>query len=822
MAKPARVAEVRSEHLLTELLTAQGWDIRRPPVGELLRQQEYKDHSHLLDAFRGRSKKGGGGDALPEAVLVERSTLQPIAIIEVKATIEDLDIAIREVTEEYGRACIDAGYSPLAIAIAGTSEDSFAVRVFKWNGRKWQEATYEGNPINWIPNRADADNLRASSTSSELRPTIPPVEVLAARAEEINRLLRESRIKDEFRPAVVAAIMLALWRSKGSIRKDPEYILEDINAECKKAFWQAKKADLSGSLRIDDANDLLKIKARRIVSILERLNITVLTAEHDYLGQLYETFFRYTGGNTIGQFFTPRHVTAFMADLCEIGPSDVVLDPACGTGGFLISAMNRMQRCGRLSRSQVVKLVGHQLVGFDSEPQTAALCVTNMILRGDGSTGVKKDDCFSSRDFPSDQATVVLMNPPFPHKATDRPSTDFIDRGLVGLKRRGLLGTIVPYSLLVNTGNWHRGCLAKNTLLGVFTLPPDLFNPYARFDTAILVLQKGIPHSSKAVFFGRVGNDGFKLKKNNRVSRDGSQLPDLLKAFTARTAIPGLSAVAEVSETSREWSPEAYIQSVALSDRDFVNGFEESVRLQAAFYVQFGYRLLGGENDRRLRSIPSTRVFAGVSLIDLGNLDVGEMLVQDYFNVQLGGKDEIEDLDEGDTPLVSTSEFANGVTAWKQPKMIFNAPVITSATDGSVCSSFVQEMPFYAFYKVAVLSPKNRVPVDALYFVAYLLKRERWRYVYARKFGKARILQTKLLVPFRKGKPDFDMMAELTRKTVAFPIIAAFREVAEASHAHADMIDAGKAKERIGEIQKHPERLVSGAELKAKLDKLLS
>ena len=120
------------------------------------------------------------------------------------------------------------------------------------------------------------------------------------------------------------------------------------------------------------------------------------------------------------------------------------------------------------------------------------------------------------------------------------------------------------------------------------------------------------------------------------------------------------------------------------------------------------------------------------------------------------------------------------------------------------------------------MSPKNRVPVDALYFVAYLLKRERWRYVYARKFGKARILQTKLLVPFRKGKPDFDMMAELTRKTVAFPIIAAFREVAEASHAHADMIDAGKAKERIGEIQKHPERLVSGAELKAKLDKLLS
>jgi type I restriction enzyme M protein len=261
-------------------------------------------------------------------------------VIEVKASTIDLDIAIREVTNDCGRACVDAGYIPLAIAVAGTSEDDFAVRVFKWNGRRWYEATYEGNPIGWIPNKADAERLRVPSASPELRPSIPPPEVLAARADEINRLLRESDIKDEFRPAVVGAIMLAIWQSKGNIRKEPKYILSDINAACSAAFWHAQKPDLSKSLRVDEANATLAIKARRIVSILERLNVTVLTAEHDYLGQLYETFFQYTGGNTIGQYFTPRHITALTARLCEVGRRDIGLDPACGTGGFLIAARN--------------------------------------------------------------------------------------------------------------------------------------------------------------------------------------------------------------------------------------------------------------------------------------------------------------------------------------------------------------------------------------------------------------------------------------------------------------------------------------------------
>ncbi len=89
-----RVSEVRTEVLLTELLKAQGWDCRRPPNGEMLRQHEYKDHSHLRDVFLHRSKVTMIGHGLPEAVVVDRQSMQPLLVIEAKASLLDLDKAV--------------------------------------------------------------------------------------------------------------------------------------------------------------------------------------------------------------------------------------------------------------------------------------------------------------------------------------------------------------------------------------------------------------------------------------------------------------------------------------------------------------------------------------------------------------------------------------------------------------------------------------------------------------------------------------------------------------------------------------------------------
>ena len=338
MTTRPRKSEGRAERLLEDLLESQGWDLRKPPRGDRYYKQEYKDDPSLASALSTASKSGSGA-GIPEAILVDEG--QPLIVIEAKASATAIDEALKE-AKDYGDAIRSEGHCPLAIGLAGTEDDNFRLRVSKLKGDVWVPITYDGHPINWAPSKEDARRLVIPDSSEEIHPAPPPEHVLATRANEINRLLREADIKDEYRPTHVAAVMLALWHSKGQIRRDPRYILRDVNSECRDALAVATNPNLANSLRVDEANAKLRRNAVRIARILELLNVTVLTAEHDYLGQLYETFFRYTGGNTIGQYFTPRHITRMMIDVCEASSNDVVMDVACGTGGFFVAYMDRL------------------------------------------------------------------------------------------------------------------------------------------------------------------------------------------------------------------------------------------------------------------------------------------------------------------------------------------------------------------------------------------------------------------------------------------------------------------------------------------------
>ena len=770
-------SEQRARVVTRELLHFRGWDTNTiPKGGQLLEESEYKSYKTLEDIFKGKSKSGKG-DGKPDFLLVNNpSGLRPILVIETKASIKQTQQAIDEATF-YGDACIDKGHDVVAVGIAGDDKEICGVTVKRKVSGKWQCLTLNGIPIDWIPSPDLTKVILADKKRLEVEPERPSELILTQQANRLNEIFRECKIKDEYRPIYAATFMLALWQ--GDVSTDESVVLTQINANSEQALKNAKKPLLAKSLRVDDQNTELASRAWEIIDILKKLNIRSFLQEHDYLGQLYETFFRYTAGNTIGQYFTPRHIIAFMVRILEVQPDDIIFDPACGTGGFLVGALHQMIRNTHLTYEEAVDKVRHNLYGIESEPATAALCVTNMILRGDGKSGVIKDNCFTNKSYPEKEVDFVLMNPPFPHKKTDTPATDFIDRGLSVLRKRGVLAAVVPYSLLVRLKDWHKKIITNNSILFIATLPPDLFNPYASYNTAVLVIEKGIPQKNKKSFVCRISNDGFKLKKNARVPQDGGQLEELLHAYNSKFEVPELTALAEISETSKEWSPEAYIKNAPHEDEEFLLGLENHIRKHASFYMLYGHRVINDKELNKTGKNIASSVFSTSSDIDLSSVTYGELVIEDYFDVELGGKDEIEDLDEGDTPIVSTSEFNNGVTTFKSPNMVYSPPVITVATDGSTCSSFVQEFSFYAFYKVAILKPKEgkKIPVDAMYYISYLLFREKWRYVYARKFGKARINSTELIVPYgNNGSPDFDLMSDIVNKCRAFSAIQLFRK----------------------------------------------
>lgn len=798
-----RLAEIRSEHLLTDMLVAQGWDPRKPPAGDLLRQQEYRDYPALADAFRGRGKSGKGGDALPEGVIVDTATHQPLIVIEAKPLASDLPQADKEAIH-YGQACVESGFAPLVVALAGTDEDNFKLHVHKWTGERWVIVTYEGSPISWIPNRTDVERLLPLTAPSELRPTVPPPDVLAARADEINRLLRESGIKDEFRPGVVGAIMLALWQSKGDLRKSPDHILHDINAACKTAFWKKHKGSLQESLQVPEANEALAVKARRIVTILERLNVHVLTAEHDYLGQLYETFFRYTGGNTIGQYFTPRHVANFMADLTEVGPEDVVVDIACGTGGFLVAAMNRVLVRKNLSRAQVVKLVRDKLIGIEQEPMTAALCVANMILRGDGSTGIHNKDAFAWKQFPSNRATVALLNPPFPHRKTDRPSEDFVTRALEALRPSGQLAVIVPTSLLVKRDKapWRKRLLERHTLEAAIGLPDELFEPFASSYTTVLLIKKGLPHRpDREVFFARITNDGLKIRKRMRLPVPGEQLTDVARAYEKRKSIPGLCGWGRIGDV---WGAGLYVPSRPLTPVEQVDGVAAIVRERSAFVVRFAPELIKFHGYLAARTEPLAAPRGAV---------IGDTpdTIGAYFKIGYGQKalHNKTHLTPGPSLVISSTSADNGCYGFFDFETLLRPPFVTVPSTGSYGEARVQEWPCGVTDDCLILTPRPGTPPEYMYLAAAVIRSERWRFNYGMKVTPARIAEYPLIV----DAPRLAWVKQYLEQ--AERVERAALEAAE------DEFDRTLAREQIAEVSADSSKVVRGDVLRKRLEALI-
>ena len=551
-------SESRAEAVASELLAIRGWKTTRPPKGNLLWKNEYRDYPELLEAFAGRGKQGRGGDGYPDFVLLDPETQRPLVVGETKAQDGDIGQAIKE-ARDYSVGLLDRGVKVLAAGVAGNDSGNIAIQVDKWARSGWQAIEYRSKPIQWLPTPEETNKLLVDDALFDLQPKVPSPEILAKRGEEINRILRECKISDSLRPAIMGAIMLAIWQTKGNIRPDPDHVLLDINEACKQAFVKAGKPEVAESLIVPVENSKLAAKAQHILYILRLLSITTLTSEHDYLGQLYETFFRFTGGNTIGQYFTPRHITRFMADLCNVSGADVVVDPACGTGGFLIAAMHKMLEHVHLTGSQLDSMVRKHLRGYETEPITAALCVANMILRGDGKTGIVKGDCFTDPSYPEGKATIVLGNPPFPHEKTDDPPEKFINRGLEALTTRGKLAMIVPGSLLVKStkAKWRAKTLKLNTLEAVITLPAELFQPYAAATTAIIVLERGVPHDpNKKTFFAHIENDGYRLKKNTRIPQSGSQLRPAIVSYFNHDSVPGFCTWAKLSKESEGGVPE--------------------------------------------------------------------------------------------------------------------------------------------------------------------------------------------------------------------------------------------------------------------------
>jgi len=252
-----------------------------------------------------------------------------------------------------------------------------------------------------------------------------------------------------------------------------------------------------------------------------------------------------------GQFRTPRHIIDFIVEIINPQKHETVLDPACGTGGFLISSYkhilqtNTDKKSGDLLSASDRKKVGENIGGYDISPEMIKLSLVNMYLHGFSTPDIEEYDTLSSEDKWNEYYDVILANPPFfspsggiqPHKRfgvdSKKAEVLFTSYILEHLKPNGRAGIIIPEGIIFQTGKAYkelRKQLIENALIGVISLPAGVFQPYSGVKTSILILDKKINKDSDSIFFAEVKNDGFDLRAQRGPIKE-NDLPQISTAI---------------------------------------------------------------------------------------------------------------------------------------------------------------------------------------------------------------------------------------------------------------------------------------------------
>ena len=270
-----------------------------------------------------------------------------------------------------------------------------------------------------------------------------------------------------------------------------------------------------------------EVVLRGFLNIIDRFD----TGDTENIGDAYETMLQYLGAQaSAGQFRTPRHIIDFIVAIVDPQQRESILDPACGTGGFLASAWQHINRAGDLTAADRSRLAG-SIVGYDISPDMARLASINLYLSHGQDPDVSVYDTLTHEDRWNDHYDVILANPPFmspkggirPHQrysiSSRRSEVLFVDYIMGHLNERGRAGVIVPEGVIFQQQRGHtelRRLLVDTCLVAVVSLPGGVFQPYSGVKTSILIMDKALGRKTDRIAFFKVENDGRDLGAQRR------------------------------------------------------------------------------------------------------------------------------------------------------------------------------------------------------------------------------------------------------------------------------------------------------------------
>lgn len=271
------------------------------------------------------------------------------------------------------------------------------------------------------------------------------------------------------------------------------------------------------------------------------------------LGDAFEYLLSVLGSQgDAGQFRTPRHIIDFMVEVIAPQKNETILDPACGTAGFLISAYKHILRTNSDAKGHSTLTpdergrLASNFKGYDISPDMVRLSLVNLYLHGFTDPHIYEYDTLTSEERWNEFADVILANPPFmspkggikPHKRFSIPAKRsevlFVDYMAEHLTPTGRAGIIVPEGIIFQSQTAYktlRKMLVENSLVAVVSLPAGCFQPYSGVKTSILILDKSLARQSDSIAFFKVENDGFGLGAQRRAI-EKNDLPQVQTELT--------------------------------------------------------------------------------------------------------------------------------------------------------------------------------------------------------------------------------------------------------------------------------------------------
>src|SRR5579863_52008 len=775
-----------------------GWDARNPertPSGQVWTQNECLSNQELKPLL---------GLGRPEDIV--KVTEKVLWVIEAKRSHGQLATALTE-AQEYAKQ-INQGrkYQALfASGVAGNELDTFLIRTTYFDGKAFVPVQINGVDVTALLSPRDCELILRSGAANMENPPIDERRFIA-RAEQINEILHLGAVNPHHRASVMSALLLSKLSSTGpnTEERSPSVLIEDINSRVRNVLEKQGKPEFENLIQISlpaTKDNHIKFRQALVDTIQELDNLNILSAMNsgaDWLGAFYEVFLKYASwAQDLGIVLTPRHLTAFIADVMSIRTKDIVYDPTCGTGGCLVSAFDSVKRSA--NPTQLTNFKRNGVFGIEQDSGVAALAVVNMIFRGDGKNNIHEGNCFAKHlkrstnngsptakfvGEPTDDhpVTKVMMNPPFALKRGSEKEFKFIDQALLQMEDGATLFSVLPYSAMVKPGKyrtWRRDVLLPNhTLLAVVTFPWDVFYPVGVNAVGVFI-RKGVPHDRNSkVLWIRALNDGLLKSKGKRLpnpkaSNDFETVKPLLRAYLDNPRFPVQDinqfqkmAGIDFDDPQLELVPEAYLDQSQPDPSLVFAALEAAMRDVLAYLIKMKQAVLRpdllGSGKSTTFEAPRWKLFA----------------VTDIFDLRRGNFHSIANLDNGTYPTISRVSTDNGfVGLYDKPTRAVVWPAKTITVSTVTGDAFLQPLPFIATDNVVLCVPKpayRNLKLSALFFIQAMLNDIKWRYSYGRQCYKTKYARTQIMLPVKgDGTLDQDYMATMVEGANHWPLVEA-------------------------------------------------